>query len=490
VAAGERAAGLAAPEEAQRYLDQAVALVADDARLRAELLATAGRLAYRAGRPGEARQRLEQAIDLQERLNEPAAAARASVLLADVDLAESRLEQASRRFAAAVEPLERAGAGEELAATLAELGRMQLLRGEHEQAAQALERALQLAETHALEEVLVQALTSKATLLLWHDRSSEAEILLRAAVDRSRAAGLHDAWWRAANNLALLLEQTDRPADSLALVEEIETQARQRGDREQLAATKLGAIPLLVQLGRWQEALDRSADPELVTASPYARLEVTAVVPVLCERGDLAAAQALLHEQEWQRTAEHAEGRASFAAAEARLLRLGGDAVGALAAARRGLACRRQLGITSVKVKRCLVEALEAALAGGSLDTAEQLLRELEQLPAGQLGSYLEGEHARFRARYAQLRDEGADVEDDYRRAETTFRVHGFDFELALSQREHADWLSRRDRNDEAAPLLAAARATLERLGTADGSGPARERPPAAPASTGVAQSA
>ncbi len=240
VHAGERAAALAAPEEAQQYLDQAAALADDDPTLRAELLQRAGTLAFQAGSPAAARERLEQALGLHEEVGDQLAAARASVALADVDVSEGRLEEAAHRFEAARATLEPAGPSAELAATLAQLGRMQALRGELEPAAATLERALELAETLALEETLAQALNSKGMVLILKGRQVEARALLETALARAHAAGLHAAGWRAANNLGVLLEHCEQYDDMLALRGEMEAQARQRGDREALAAARLG----------------------------------------------------------------------------------------------------------------------------------------------------------------------------------------------------------------------------------------------------------
>ncbi|HEV8099728.1 MAG TPA: AAA family ATPase, partial [Gaiellaceae bacterium] len=61
--AGARAGSLGAPDEGQRYYEQAAEL-ADDPLVAAALLEHAGRLAVQANRPGEARERLERAIAL------------------------------------------------------------------------------------------------------------------------------------------------------------------------------------------------------------------------------------------------------------------------------------------------------------------------------------------------------------------------------------------------------------------------------------------
>jgi predicted ATPase/class 3 adenylate cyclase len=223
--AGERAGSLGAPEEGQRYFDQAADL-ADEPLIQAELLERAGELAYPAGRPAEARARLERAIGLFEQDGEKASAARASARLADIDVAEGQLEGAASRLEIALPALEEAGSTPELAATLAQLGRMRALRGDREHALAALEPALSLAEKLALEEIFVQGLTSKAIVLFYAGRYAEARLLLEGVLQRARAGELHWAWFRAAANLTELLQDADRFEEAVELMTEHEVRAR------------------------------------------------------------------------------------------------------------------------------------------------------------------------------------------------------------------------------------------------------------------------
>jgi predicted ATPase/class 3 adenylate cyclase len=464
VQAAERAAALAAPEEAQQYLDQAAELAAADLSLQAELLQRAGVHAGQAGSPAAARERLERAIQLHEQSGDQLAAARAGVALADIDVGEGQLEEAARRFEAALAMLEPAGPSPELAATLAALGRMQMLRGEGEAAAATLERALRLAETFALEETLVQALTSKATVLLNDGRPVEARALFEVALARARAAELHAARQRAANNLAVLLEQSEQYDDVLALTDEIAAQARQRGDREGLAGARLGSIGTLFELGRWQEALARAAEADQLQASRWARGGLIDAALVHCEQGNLDTAQDVLHEHEWQREAEQADTAAWFVAVEARILRARNRPAEALAAADRGLAHREELGITHVVIRCCLVEALEAALELDDHAKADELLALADTLQPGQLTPSLKAQRHRFHARLDARRGHHDHVDHNHRAAETIFREHGLAFDHAATQLEHAEWLIEQGRFEQAQPLLAEARETFEHL--------------------------
>ena len=461
--AGERAAALAAPEEAQRYFDQAEALCGGDVPARAALLARAGTLALNAGDAPGARKRLEQAIDLYEQAGDGFAAARARVALADVDVSEGRLDEGTHRFESALSTLEQSEPSDELASTYAMLGRLRVLRGDDERARPVLEQALRLAESLTLEETLVQALTSKALILFHEGRLVEAELLLQGAVNRARTAGFHGAWNRAVANLGALFESSDRYVDTLALTDELEAQARQRGERESILSARLGSIGPLAALGRWQEALNRCAEAGEQQGSRKALSERVMAVPIFCEQGRLEAAEALLREQDWQREAEQADLAAAFAATEARLLRAEGRPADALAAAERGLA-HVELGLGHAGVKRCLVEALEATLELDDLSRAELLLRSVDDLPPGKLTPWLRGQRERYHARFDVRRGQHAQVDRRFRRAETLFEEQGVVFTLAAVRLERGEWLSSQARREEAVALLANARESFQQL--------------------------
>jgi class 3 adenylate cyclase/tetratricopeptide (TPR) repeat protein len=461
--AGERTASLGAPGEGQRYFEQAAAL-ADAPILEAELLERAGRLGYSAGRPAEARERLERAIALFAEIGDTAAAARASVGLSDVDVVEGRLEQAATRLESALPALEEAGPSPELAATLAQLGRMQVLRGDNERAVASLEQALRLAEKLGLEEVFVGALTSKAVGLIHAGRFAESRVLLEAAVERARAGDLHLAWFRAATNLGVVLQDSDRHAELLELTDEGELKARQLGDREQLAGARFGNITSLFLLGRWPEALERETEAEQLEASDWARAELAELVAIRCEQGELADAERVFRAYEWIRDSEQADIRGMFFALEARLLRAQGRHAEAMDAAERGLALLGELAVTNVRIRRNLVEALEAAFSLGDLTKAEELLDWVEGLQPGELTPFLRAQRARFRARLDAAQDRHEHVDESFRGTAAIFREHEFAFYLAVAQLEHAEWLVAQSRAAEAEPLLAEARETFERL--------------------------
>jgi tetratricopeptide (TPR) repeat protein len=328
-----------------------------------------------------------------------------------------------------------------------------------------VEQTLRLAEALSLEDELVHALNSKALLLLFEGRWVEARLLLEGALARSRSAELHERWLGTANNLGLLHEYSDRFAEVLALSGDMAALARQRGDRDILATARTGDVPALVELGRWEEALARAAEADQLQGSATSVCEAIFGVPVLCERGDVDAASALLASREWMRDSKSSELVAGFAAMEARLLRARNRPAEALAAAERALACRAELGIASRKTKLALVEALEAALELDDLGKADELLSMLDALQPGHLTPVLAGERARFHARIGVHRGQDDFVDDDFRAAARVFGEHSLVFRQAVTLLEHAEWLVRRERAAEARLLLDQARETFEQLG-------------------------
>jgi tetratricopeptide (TPR) repeat protein len=145
-------------------------------------------------------------------------------------------------------------------------------------------------------------------------------------------------------------------------------------------------------------------------------------------------------------------------------LRAHGRPAEALAAAERALATLDELGITDARVKAALVEACEAALALSDFAKAEQLLAVPESLDPGELSPFLQGNALRLRARLDAARGNHEHTENRFRTAASLFREFGFVFHVAVTQLEHAEWLTGQGRAEDAQPVLAEARETFERL--------------------------
>jgi tetratricopeptide (TPR) repeat protein len=464
VQAGDRAAALAAPDEAQRYIDQAAALADDDPVAQAALLEEAGRLAVRGGRIDDARDRLERAIAQFEALGERQAATRAGVALADVAIFGGRIDEAVGRFESAVEALEADGLSEELATTLASLGRLYALRGDTSTAAPLLERTLTLAEALRLDELFVQALTSKGVVLIGESRLQEARLLLEAAVERAEAGSYAQSWTRAMNNLGAVLESSDELYAMVSVAARSWEFAQRRGDRESAATARYGVLRALFEIGEWDDVAQRVEEAQDAQASPWSIGGIVDAVPMYCERGDLETATEIVNRESWQRSAEQTEVAAAFASAEARLLRAQGLPQKALEVATRAVRQRGEVPFAYASIRGCLMEALEAALQLGDPAAVAELLEIIDALRPGEVSPLLGGHRSRVDALARAASGDEDGVESSFRSAEATFHTAGAVFRRAVTLVEHGEWLAGHGRSDEAAPLLDDARVTFVRL--------------------------
>jgi class 3 adenylate cyclase/tetratricopeptide (TPR) repeat protein len=460
--AGERAASLAAAAEGKRYFEQAAEL-ADDPVEQAALLHRAGEEALRAGEPVEARQLLDRAHDAFEAAGVTRRAAVVSAGIAEIDFHEGRPQQAVARLEPALEALRAGPADAVVAEVAAQLGRFLIFSGHREAAGAHLEQALAIAERLDLPDTLAHALVSKALVLQEVDRLKEAQILLEGALDVALAHDLHDPAFRAFNNLAVVLTQSDRFVEALETVERGLELARRVGHRAVEGGLLGFAAGMLALLGRWGEALNRAAAAEELATTVFERSFLLSTITIHCNRGELGLAQGVLERCADVGEAGNAQATSIFDVTKAELLRVAGDPARALAAAEHALSGRDELGMTYGAIKLGYVEALEAAMTLGDAGKARSLLEELDRRDPGELSPLLEAQRERFRARLAQLDDDGADA--SFERAETILRELEARFMLAVTQLEHGERLKRQGREDDAALLLAEAHAVFERLG-------------------------
>ena len=140
VAAGERAASLAAAGEAKRYFEQAAGLT-DTTTTRAALLARAGDMAWLSGVTEEAKSAYELAITLLEAEGASHAAARVSASYAEVIWYTDRNpELAVERMERAFDDLAGDEPDEDVAMLAAQLGRFLFFAGRADAAAERLNR--------------------------------------------------------------------------------------------------------------------------------------------------------------------------------------------------------------------------------------------------------------------------------------------------------------------------------------------------------------
>jgi predicted ATPase/class 3 adenylate cyclase len=474
VRAGERAKGLAAAAEAQRYFEQAEALVDDDAS-HADLAHRAGAMAWQANKPEEARVLLERAHSVYEQVADPVGAARASSLLADIDFVEGHPPQAVTRLEPALAALEEAGEDADIAAVAAQLGRFLLFSGDDERAAVHLEQALALAEAVDQPETLAEALNTKATLLFARQhRPLEARILLEGALALALAHDLHSTAMRAYNNLGAYLWVAGQWHAFLGLAERALELARKVGDRRWESNFVGAPAGALMMLGSWDEALDRAAAAEELAVTEFARGLLLQLVPIHLYRGDLDRIRDLVAANESMSRSENASWAATYAMTEALLHAAEGRPDAAVAAVDRGLALRNQVTGAQAIVRFVAFEAV-GEVAGE--DKIRELIEVVDELHAGERGAFLRAQQARFRARLPEH-----DAEAELRTAERLFAESEMPFYVAATRLARAEHLLAQGRADDVRPLLEQARETFDDLGAR----PWLERANAAAAAAGV----
>jgi len=465
IRAAERAASLAASQEAHRYFEKAAEL-ANDPSEQAGLFERAGMMARMGGRSADAQALLERAMSQFERMGQTHPAARVSARLADIMWDRGRLAEAvdnmdrSFRVLAAEEP------DENLAALASELGRLLFFTGETDAAAERIEVALKLAEELWLPEILSQALNTKAITMLARGRRQEALALMRYALEVALEHEIPSAALRAHYNLADLTSHADRYQEAWGHVRSGLLLARRAGNRYwewQLLAQSYPAFAM----GEWDEVLAMAdgVRDEATHQSRAAMLCFLSNVPYIhLNRGAPERARedfAIFTEAE---SSADIQERAMHAVGKAALLREEGRFAEAVESAEVALRARDAVAISHEAVKEAYVHGVEAAFDLNDVRKVEELLAIVESLPRGGTPQLLQAHSMRFRARLAALHGEKDGVESGFKGAAGLFREMVFPFYLAATLLEHGEWLSREGRSEEARPLLSDAREIFERL--------------------------
>jgi class 3 adenylate cyclase/predicted ATPase len=468
--AGERAASLAANEEAQRYFEQGAEL-AEDPPAKARLLERAGEMAWLGARAEEATNLMERAISLFEGRGDKHAAARVSARLGEITWVTGRIEDAIEGMERSFEVLSSDQPDEGLASLAAQLGRFLYFAGQHERAAERLERALEMAESLWLPEVLSMALNSKGALILMsaQARPREGLALLKESLELALENDYPSAAMRAYYNIANLLYYFDRFDESATYAQDGLALARKQGNRLWEWNFQAELVYLSFVTGDWDAALLRAADipplEESAATRPAAGELVLSVPPLLVARGLLdEAAEILAAHSPFEHSADLQE-RTYYLAAKANLLRTQGEFREALAAGQQCLDARSVLGTPFPGVRDGFVEATESALALGELEAAEEFLAVPRSFGEGEFTPMWRAQANRLEARLTVSRGETDGVEDRFNAAVGHFRKIGIPLWVAITLGEHAEWLTGQGRADEAAPLAAEARDIFERLG-------------------------
>jgi tetratricopeptide (TPR) repeat protein len=468
VRAGERAASLAANEEAQHAFERALEL-SDDPLEQADLHERAGIIAHEGVRADEAVAHFDQSIALLEQAGATHPAARVAARRAEVQWQRGRLEEGLEDMHRSYQVLLKEGPDADVATLAAQLGRFLFFAGRPEAARECVEEALEMAEALALPETFSQALNTKAIMLVSHGRKMEGLTLLRHALDVALDHDKPSTALRAYYNLSDSLSQVDRYEEADTCVRDGLAFARRVGDRRYELQFLAQTYPLFA-LGKWDELLEwaRLLPEEQLIDARQAFSTVSGVnVIVHVYRGSLDEAARLGSLLELFGTSGDAQERSAHSCGRSRLLLAQGDAAEALRLAESVIEAREEMGITQEYVKEALVVALEAALELRDVAAAERLLAIIEALPQGKLPQFLQAVSMRIRARLADMKGETEAAERLFKRATGLYRELAMPFYLAVTTLEYAEWLERQGRNGDVTPLVADAREIFEQLGAA-----------------------
>ena len=253
-AAAERALSLGSAAQATTYLELALTVTTDPAEV-ARLHEEAGRAARMAGDYVRAERSAIRAVDEWKALGDASGVARASAVLGQVLLFQSRIDQAMAVLQGALDGLGEGGEGRLVVEIQAMLARGEMLGGHPGQALARCEAALATAARLDLVPAIGDLIVTRAWAVGVLGRFHEMVALLEGAIAMAREHGLVVVELRAINNLASILA-TPQPRRSLALLREGLALAERIGDGDALDKLAFaGWIALYTGEWAWGESL-------------------------------------------------------------------------------------------------------------------------------------------------------------------------------------------------------------------------------------------
>jgi tetratricopeptide (TPR) repeat protein len=461
--AAERAASLGANAEAGRRFEQAAQMAGSDLD-RAGLLERAGGMAMRELDHERARELFSEGMSIYERHSLSHPAARVSARLAELDYIQGHLEDAIARMREAFDVLSTEEHDRDLAMLAGALGRMHFFLGEMGQAAQMIEVALEIGERLALPDVISDALNTKSIIVSAHGRYEEGSALITHALEIAVEHDLPTTALRAYNNVAETETDRDRYDDGLSQYERGLALAERVGDGVWLRGLRSETVFPLLMTGRWDEALESAAKvPDSEKAGPDIIGLLVSIPVIHIARGDIDAAEQIVHLFDRYGRSSDVQQTAAFACARASVLRARSRNEEAMASAREAVEGGLQLG-TIATMKIGLTQGLAAAFALGDLVAVEQQIGIVDGMTPGMVTPFLRALADRWRARVVAARGGDAGVESAFKTSIGLFREMGVPYWRAITQVEYGEWLMSAGRFEDAKPAFEESRETFEYL--------------------------
>lgn len=277
--AADRAVALGSPEQAIRFLDQALVVTTGDAE-RAAILERAGRAASSALRPDDAATYLQEAIAIHERSGDAPAMFRATGALAAAYISGRRQESAGSVIESALARAEGGADETDLAGLLTMLGRVRFGEDRFEEGLVAVDRGLAIAERLELIETTIGGLVTKGGILHKLGRPVEGVALVEGARRLAVEHG-HPGWEiRALVSLALSVGIADpRAAFDLAIKAIEQSRRIGRRDTELLLIGNAGEDA--IRTGDWDWQAIQLANLDELEIEPSLRLPMEAATKIV-----------------------------------------------------------------------------------------------------------------------------------------------------------------------------------------------------------------
>jgi len=228
-AAGERAAGLGAYEQAVVFYEQARS-VARDAADEAALLLAAGESWATAGHPDEAERALRQALDMNRATGDRPAAARAALAIARVSLDVHRSDRMVETIEALADEFADLPSDPSVVALRGQVARACFLMGLTRRSVTESDAVLEAAERLDILPVVADTLVTLGSALLGIGRAYQGLGALEAGLRLAQERELHDITLRARINYGFFMNFRD-PRKSLPVLRDGMRDARRLGHR-------------------------------------------------------------------------------------------------------------------------------------------------------------------------------------------------------------------------------------------------------------------